>query len=318
MNIKLTVLLILFCSGTKAQVLTDFLTGYDSIKTQKLNTGHDVVSPTINGKTGLFVLDNTAAVSAINNRLIEKYNLKNKIKSISSAGAGGAISIDLYAVDYIKIGATNVKLKSIGVSDLNDVFTGIYNSTSVLIDGIIGQDVFIKGNSIIDISNHTILFPTNSTSQAELIGHNLLEQEFEKIELIEFNFDQHQFVLHGLKVQINGITKPFILDSESGRTYLNQATSTAFGISLQKGELSNSVGAGGAINIKRLSIKDLKIANNKINSNQVYLTNLSEIVEYTQHHTGQEVYGVIGQDILAKIQPVIVSSESKMYFKSGY
>ena len=127
---------------------------HELIQMNKLSTGHDVVEATINGQTGLFIVD-TGAITVINKGLMDKYQLsiEDKIKSQNAAGAGGAIVIGIYSMDSMKFGDLHVPLKQIGVTDLNVVSQGLFNATGQRIDGIIGQDVLLAMHAIIDGAN---------------------------------------------------------------------------------------------------------------------------------------------------------------------
>jgi predicted aspartyl protease len=132
---------------------------HELIQMSKLSTGHDVVEATINGQTGLFIVD-TGAITVINQSLMNKYKLssEDKIKSQNAAGAGGAIVIDTYSMDSMTLGELHVPLEHVGVTDLNAVSQGLFNATGQLIDGIIGQDILLAMHAIIDGSNQHLYF----------------------------------------------------------------------------------------------------------------------------------------------------------------
>jgi len=312
--IILIVLLMPLFSQIQSKNQNDLLDDYLSVNIQKLASGHDLVTVTINGQQGRFILD-TGAVTTINDKLIEKYRLFKKIDTIKAAGAGGAIDIAFYQVGSLELGQTNIPINRIGVSDLNEVIGNIYNSTSILVDGIIGQDVLIKGHAIIDINGQSIHLAQTNQPNSQQFENELLKSGYKQIKLVPLIFDEHQFEFNGLPVKINGTERLLILDSGSIRTILNKEHLGNFSLKEKKGLYQQSSGAGGAFRIKRLDTVNIKIYEHFIDVNEIYSMDLSAVIKYIKAQIKIDVYGVIGQDILKKHSAIINPSKNIMYLK---
>lgn len=314
-TITLTIVSLLFNSlSVEAKTEKEKITDYDVVKIEKIITGHDVVEATINGQKGNFILD-TGAVTVINDRLLEKYQLDNKLQTLEAAGAGGPIKVNFYAINSISIGNTDINIDQIGVTDLNQVLGGLYNASSIQLDGIIGQDVFIQGQSVLDVSQNTLTFPNIQNSSKESIASSLIDNSFTAIDLVTIGVKEYGFYFHGFNVEVNGVEKLLLLDSGASRTMLNKETLDLFGFGNENRTIGTTAGAGSTFSIESLQVSELSIDNKKVDISQIYAIDLSAFVGFVKTHTDLDVYGVIGQDILSPLKAIIDSSANKVYLK---
>lgn len=305
-------LLLLVFVGAHAKSTDEFLLDFDTVKLTKIITGHDVIQATINGQQGRFILD-TGATTVINERALSAYKLKTKLKTFDAAGAGGPIQISYYAVDTVEIGNTVLPVKQLGVTDLDQVLGGIQSFSSVKIDGIIGQDIFIKGQAVLDIGQSTLSFPRDRLT--EYTTTQFITEDHALLALKQINFKAHGFMLHGIEVVLNGVEKMLILDSGASRTMLNKSTLSAFNLNHFNGEISSSAGAGGGFNIQKIFVNGLSISHGHVDLEQVYGIDLSAVVTYVKQQTGMDVYGVLGQDVLSQLDAVIIPSTNQIFLK---
>ncbi len=141
---------------TLSTLVSEFLLeqNYLEIPLQKLASGHETVPASINGVRGLFVLDSGAGRSIIHNQQAEKFGLteSSQIGTGSSAGAGGAFGYQRYAIESLVLDQQLLAKSYIDIADLGTVTKQFQDSLGIDIDGVIGQDVLIENNSIIDVA----------------------------------------------------------------------------------------------------------------------------------------------------------------------
>jgi predicted aspartyl protease len=305
-----------------ADVVAALSQNHAVIQMGKLPTGHDVAEAIINGQTGLFVVD-TAAITAINQRLTDKYKLskKEKLQSQNAAGAGTAIMIDSYALDSMRFGALNVPLEQIGVTDLNAVTQGLYSVSGRQIDGLIGQDVLLSMHAVIDVSNHNLYLRNagglvsedNRTSPKHVLSSNSGLQTI-GLDFLEFKNFAVKFLTAPIK--INGIEGVFIIDSGAGSSMLNSQSLKKFGLDTATTTGSRtSSGAGGAFTIQSIDISAFAIRHLDIKKSNIGHMNMSAAVNFVASQTGLHVDGVLGQDILIKHKAIIDVAGHTLYLR---
>lgn len=126
--------------------------GYRPVTMQKLRTGHETLSVTINGITGLFVLDSGASASVVHYASREKFTLTETVGMARDAtGAGGAVRMTPYSVATMQVGDVEVPHNRVIVGDLTGVVAALRTASGVEIDGVIGQDILTRFRGVIDV-----------------------------------------------------------------------------------------------------------------------------------------------------------------------
>ncbi len=126
--------------------------GYRPVTMQKLRTGHETLSVTINGVTGVFVLDSGASASVVHFSSREKFGLTETIGTARDAtGAGGAVRMTPYSVSTLQVGDVLVPHNRVIVGDLTGVVAALRAASGAEIDGVIGQDILTRFRGVIDV-----------------------------------------------------------------------------------------------------------------------------------------------------------------------
>lgn len=126
--------------------------GYRTFKLTKLPTGHETIEVTINGKTGIFVVDSGAGATVVHNDRKAKFDLDAAaIAHSSGAGAGGSIAISGHPISSFAISGKPVPLKQVMATNLDSVVSRLKAVTGVEVDGVVGQDVLSGFAAIINI-----------------------------------------------------------------------------------------------------------------------------------------------------------------------
>ncbi|MFN7045541.1 MAG: retropepsin-like aspartic protease [Flavobacterium sp.] len=139
--------------------LQDFLKGkkYKKIKFTVLKTQHLLIKGKINGVKGNFILDTGASNSCVGFESIEHFKLDAQISETKAAGAGATgIETQLAKNNEIQLGRWKNKKLHLIVFDMSHVNVALRHYKTKPVDGIIGADILLKGNAIIDYCNHCL------------------------------------------------------------------------------------------------------------------------------------------------------------------
>lgn len=302
---------------------------YTLVQMSKIATGHDVLKASINGQTGWFIVD-TGAISIINERLLNQYYIDSadKIKTQQAAGAGGLIEIDSYPIDELLLAGHQVPIKQVGSTDLDTVTLGLYNATGKMIDGLIGQDVLIAMQAVIDVAeqrlyikNQQVNHPVTGESErlnSESITHEsaISELKVTALPLVPLRFKDYDLTFLTIEVTINNQQGLLIIDSGASRTMLSSSQLTDFGLgAAQVIDVQSSSGAGGAFSLQHIKVPAIAVGGFTTGQAHIFHHDLSPLIDFITSQTGVKVAGVIGQDILLKHQALIDVGGRVLYLK---
>ena len=132
--------------------------GYTPIALRRVGNGLDTVSMRVNGAMGTFLLDTGASNSVIDKRALPQFKIasQNLLRSETAIGAGGDVTLSSYAISGLSINGRNFALKQISAADLSPVIFALARDTRIRLDGIIGQDVMIAFDGVIDTKSRTL------------------------------------------------------------------------------------------------------------------------------------------------------------------
>lgn len=131
--------------------------GYVAIKMKHLKTNHFMVKVKINGKKGKFILDTGASNSCIDIIDAQKFNLATNQSETLATGAGATnMETEESHKNSIKLGKWSFKNFHLVLFDLSHVKSALLHYGEPNIDGIIGADILLKGNAIIDYKKNKL------------------------------------------------------------------------------------------------------------------------------------------------------------------
>ena len=137
--------------------LQDFLKvkKYKKIKFKVLKTQHLLISAKINGIKGKFILDTGASTSCVGFESIDRFLLDAEISDTKAAGAGGTgMETQIAKNNQIQLGRWYDRRFHLVVFNMSHVNEALKQYKTKPVDGIIGADILLKGEAIIDYSNH--------------------------------------------------------------------------------------------------------------------------------------------------------------------
>ncbi len=308
-------------SAVPANLLETYagVNGFLSFKMGKLPTGHDTVRVTLNGRQGVFIVDTGAQLTVIHSALLNRYNIPQSdlLNSEQSYGAGGVITLDYYRVNGILLEEQPFDLQQIAAIDLSTVFAALGASSGIQLDGIIGQDILIGYNGLVDIAGQQLLLQPdikhtdNAEAQASSLAAYLHTQDYQKIPLMKLDSG-----LETIDTSINGQSGLFIIDSGAGRSILHSAKTTKFHV--KKADhtgAGSSAGAGGAFSYQRFAIQSLVLGSVQLSKTYIDVADLSAVVNAAQQLNNADIDGVIGQDVLIQNAGIIDVAGQQLFLK---
>ncbi len=124
---------------------------YQKIKFKISKTNHLLMSASINGVKGDFILDTGASNSCVGFEEADLFKLTTEFSKTKAAGAG---AIDMFTKsahqNLLKIGRWTYDDFNLVVFDLSHVNMALEQHKAKRVQGIIGADVLIHGKAIID------------------------------------------------------------------------------------------------------------------------------------------------------------------------
>jgi hypothetical protein len=128
--------------------------GYQKIKFTVSKTQHLLLKARINGILGHFILDTGASNTCVGFEGVSFFQMIAGSSPTKAAGAGGTgMETLLSSHNQLTIGRWQVNDFSIVIFDLSHVNEALKHYKASSVHGIIGADVLLKGEAIIDYSN---------------------------------------------------------------------------------------------------------------------------------------------------------------------
>ena len=123
-----------------------------------VNTNHLVIKATLNGVAGRFIVDTGASNTCIGAHSIAHFNLNVEQSQTIAAGAfSTGVTTQLAKNNTLKINKWTHQTDLV-VFDLTHINEVLKSCKVKAVDGILGADILIAGNAIIDYSNRYLSF----------------------------------------------------------------------------------------------------------------------------------------------------------------
>ena len=131
------------------------------IRLDQYATGHLVLQVKVNGVPGIFLLDTGAGRSIVHRPQLNKFLMHSEDTGASVVSPGNArIAIHKSRGNQLTIGIATLNNWAFDLLDLNSVNRVFVNQGLDPIDGVIGADVLLRLNAIIDFRKMTLqIFP---------------------------------------------------------------------------------------------------------------------------------------------------------------
>lgn len=127
---------------------------YKKIKFKVTKTQHLTIKATINGVKGDFILDTGASNSCVGFESIALFKLKASNSKTKAAGAGATgMMTQLAKENFLQMGSWKCPDFHLVIFDLSHVNEALRQHKTKEVQGIIGADVLLEGEAIIDYSS---------------------------------------------------------------------------------------------------------------------------------------------------------------------
>lgn len=131
--------------------------GYKKINLKVSKTQHLIIKAKINGVEGNFILDTGASNSCVGFESVEKFNLNPGNSTTQAAGAGAVgMFTQLAKNNTLQLGRWKDEEFHLVVFDLSHVNMALKQHKVKAVHGIIGADVLLHTNAIIDYFNNKL------------------------------------------------------------------------------------------------------------------------------------------------------------------
>lgn len=130
---------------------------FKSVAFKMARTNHLFARVKVNGVWGDFILDTGASNSCIDFNYVEKFGLITTSSETKASGAGGnGLFTEVSYNNEIQLGRWKTKGFNLVLLDLSHVNNALTEYKTKNVHGIIGSDVFIHANAIIDYKDKLI------------------------------------------------------------------------------------------------------------------------------------------------------------------
>jgi hypothetical protein len=129
------------------------LLGFTAIPLREARgTGHHLVAATVNGKTGVFILDTGANLSVIDSDHAAHFGIvAGKGRAGGATGLGGSNLARQVTIESLAFGRVRLRQRRMVVTDLGSIGDALAPLSGGAVHGIIGQDVLKEHRAVIDV-----------------------------------------------------------------------------------------------------------------------------------------------------------------------
>jgi hypothetical protein len=129
------------------------LLGFTAIPLKEARTtGHHLVTATVNGKEGVFVLDTGANLSVIDADHAGQFGIAAAGGvSGGASGLGGAGIARQVGIESLRLGGVDIRQRRMVLTDLGAIGDALAPLAGGAVHGLIGQDVLKEHRAVIDV-----------------------------------------------------------------------------------------------------------------------------------------------------------------------
>ena len=138
--------------------LNEFLEqlGYVSVPLRRTPVGHLELDATVNGQPARLLVDTGASATVINKTSAERWGLECHDDPGQAIGCGFAAPCEMARLEELKLADLEIGDVDVAVVDLSQINTGLEQAKAEPIDGIIGSNLMIERNGIIEYASDTL------------------------------------------------------------------------------------------------------------------------------------------------------------------
>ena len=132
--------------------------GYQAVSMRRVASNHDILTATINGVSGQFIVDTGAAFSIVHSPRAPRFYLSqdDALGQRPATMPTGNITLTRYRLRSISVGNGGYRLPEVTSANLSALVGIVAQTSGVNVDGIIGQDFLIANQAVIDVGQRRI------------------------------------------------------------------------------------------------------------------------------------------------------------------
>jgi predicted aspartyl protease len=289
--------------------------GYAPLSLGRVAGPHLEIVATINGVSGLFLVDTGAQISVIHRGSLQKFRLKAVKTGVRVYGAVGGPGerIDAALASRIKIGPCEASPFLLGVSDLGPLNQGRRRPIERRFDGIIGADVLQNFAFVIDC-NGLQLYGRSAdapSGDAKGLGDFLRSRGYSEVPM-----QRHSISDFEVMANVNNRRALWLVDTGAAITLLDSHLSRQAGVRLKRTNLSVGGAGGGRQRIAVGIVDNLRLSTLRVRSAMIAVSDISANNAALQESGKPPIDGYLGADFLREKGAVIDCGKMRLYLKN--
>ena len=287
-----------------------------SVELRRISTGHHWLTASLHGVVGNFILDTGAGATVLDPNTLARFGIDPSSPQGEkiSAGVGGAVKLNRYAVEQFSIQGQALKMTSLYAVDLSAVLPALSQAAGVTLHGIVGQDLLTAHQGILEVAADRLFL--HRTALAETpdqppLSATRLEHlpDYVALPLTKLTSGHDT-----IPIEINGATGHFVIDSGARLSVVHLAKLPHFGLQAADRLRADSAsgGIGGAVTIRQYRVNSFRVAGRDVPQPTLGAFDLSAVVTVIETETGATIDGVIGQDTLIRHRAIIDTAGQRL------
>jgi len=299
---------------------------YIAVPLSRAPSGHLLLDVMVNGIDTRLILDTGASGTVFEITRNEKFNLELTLSEERATGIGGDVELNTAIVNNLIISDFVMNDVKVGFIDLRHVVS-TFAMMGVEIDGVIGADVLIRGEAIMDYTNLIMYLRQHTprrSNPSDLIAF-IKSKNYIAIPVNQLSIG-HKY----LTTKINDVPSRIILDTGASHTVLDTDRFARFNLSSFSPTTSScdgcgdcgtggrGIGVGDEVTsgislsvVNKFELSDEYI----LNDVSVALISIAQINRRLTEIGVEEFDGIIGADILANGEAIIDYKNLMLYLK---
>ncbi len=135
--------------------ISEFLeeSGYVPVELRPTPVGHLELDAVVNGHQARMLVDTGASATVIDRAAADRWNVARQVVEGEALGCVTFGSVESATLDQLKLSDLEMKDVAVTVLDLTHINAGLEQKKAEPIDGIIGSDLMVKRDAVIEYAS---------------------------------------------------------------------------------------------------------------------------------------------------------------------
>lgn len=268
--------------------------------------GHFSLEVLVNGHPSTFMLDTGATGTVIDQTRLQALGIQAQNKTIDGMTGGDEKSAIIQS--------QHITLKSFKIdgmeTGLKQAFThNVHAQLGENISGLVGQDVLVKTNAMLDLSAPSLLLPTDPESKKQHLL-KLRQQGYSQAPI-----QSHPMGFHYIGLKLADRNVRLILDSGAPQVILDKQTIKRLGLKSVAHPSARSIDKDGNSHPMEVLTEQDLVLNQHTLIHDFMVSDLSGLMNMLNKKQGIPFVGVIGIRELSSLHSILDLASSTLYIK---